>query len=320
MIVSIDSTASLTLIDGIPNQQRRNRNMLFESTIPMEIAQLLLSLLLGWGLDTELDSISESTLGLLKPLVPVSFGQISRSGYMSVMSPTWRPKKHPISSAQNEDLSLRERVKVFTSLLHWEISSSITTNHLLAIIALANTLMSMQNATFVPEQERLRRANRPSTRIPPSQDDSYLTQQANSKHGWSLVATMHCVMLHEKLAQTNYQEPLVEALALRWQDRCIEIRDAAQALLLAELSRIGVEGRKQLVDHWATFLPTYSGDAFAIASNQNTGQAPAKETPPKHEEEVEEEGGKEYDEEESIPGKQKEKNLEDVKVVYAQWC
>lgn len=46
----------------------------------MEIAQLLLSLLLGWGLDSELDQISETRLGLLKPLVPVTFGQLSRSG------------------------------------------------------------------------------------------------------------------------------------------------------------------------------------------------------------------------------------------------
>lgn len=59
---------------------RKNRNVLFESTIPMEVAQLLLSLLLGWGLDIELDQISESRLGLLKPLVPVSFGQLSKSG------------------------------------------------------------------------------------------------------------------------------------------------------------------------------------------------------------------------------------------------
>ncbi|CAG7815558.1 unnamed protein product [Allacma fusca] len=297
-----NSTASLGLIDGMPNQ-RRNRNMLFESTIPMEIAQLLLSLLLGWGLDGELDTISEGRLGLLKPLVPVSFGQISRGGFMSVMSPTWRPRQQLIS--QSDDLSLTQRVKEFTSLLHWEISSSITTNHLLAIIALANTLMSMQNATFVPEQERLRRANRPSTRSQPSQDDNYVTQQAASKHGWSLVATMHCVMLHEKLAQTNYQEPLVESLALRWQDRCVEVRDAAQALLLAELSRIGVEGRKQLVDHWALFLPTYTGDAFAIASipsggGSGGGQAPGRELLSKPEEEGDDEASKEYDEEETL--------------------
>lgn len=82
---------------------------------------------------------------------------------MSLMSPTWKPPSvtAPANATNNfetEKLSLR--VKSFTSKMHWEISHSLTTNHLLTIVALANTLMSMQNATFVPEQERVRRANR----------------------------------------------------------------------------------------------------------------------------------------------------------------
>jgi len=127
----------------------------------MEIAQLLLSLLLGWGLDTELDAICESRLGLLRPLVPVTFGVISKGGYMSLMSPTWKPVvKSKIEEQLKITSSLSQRVKWFTSRTHWEISRSLTTNHLLTIIALANTLMSMQNATFIPEQERVRKAHR----------------------------------------------------------------------------------------------------------------------------------------------------------------
>jgi len=86
------------------------------------------------------------------------------TGYMSLMSPTWKPptvSQAPAPAPANvEAEKLSQRVKTFTSKLHWEISHSLTTNHLLTIVALANTLMSMQNATFVPEQERLRRANR----------------------------------------------------------------------------------------------------------------------------------------------------------------
>lgn len=78
------------------------------------------------------------------------------------MSPTWRPPAAVAKAIESEidTEKLSQRVKAFTSKLHWEISHSLTTNHLLTIVALANTLMSMQNATFVPEQERLRRANR----------------------------------------------------------------------------------------------------------------------------------------------------------------
>lgn len=280
-----DSSASLAgLASDGSGSTRRNRNLLFESSIPMEIAQLLLSMLLGWGLDQELDSICEARLGLLKPLVPICFGQISKGGYMSLMSPTWKPTdvRSKLEEALKFQSSLSQRVKWFTSRTHWEVSCSLTTNHLLAIVALANTLMSMQNATFVAEQERIRKANRPSTKgtgqIQPQQDDGYISQQAASKHGWSLVATLHCVMLHEKLKLSNcYKEPLVETLALRWQDRCVEVRDAAQALLLAELSRIGVEGRKKLVDLWAPYLPNLSVDPFS--TNVNATQMGQQGTP-----------------------------------------
>ncbi len=85
----------------------------------------------------------------------------SFAGYMSLMSPTWKPAtKTKLEDVLKITSTLSQRVKWFTSRTHWEISNSMTTNHLLTIVALANTLMSMQNATFVPEQERVRRANR----------------------------------------------------------------------------------------------------------------------------------------------------------------
>jgi len=60
-------------------------------------------------------------------------------------------------------------------------------------------------------------------------------------------------------------------LARRWQDRSVEIREAAQALLLAELERIGGEGRKILVDEWATYLPVYADPFTVIGSSLNIG-------------------------------------------------
>lgn len=39
-----------------------------------------MSLLYAWGLDSEVDKICESKLGLLRPMIPVSFGVISKGG------------------------------------------------------------------------------------------------------------------------------------------------------------------------------------------------------------------------------------------------
>ena len=53
-----------------------------------EIAQLLLSCAHGWGLNPELDNLCISTLGMLKPVKPLSFGLLTR-GRLALMLPGW---------------------------------------------------------------------------------------------------------------------------------------------------------------------------------------------------------------------------------------
>ena len=96
---------------------------------------------------------------------------------MSLLLPTWQAKcadeldaEKPINSSGNassleadlprELVRLERLTRLFTARTHWELSTTLTSNHLLAIIAMANTLMSMNNATFVPEQERNRKLHR----------------------------------------------------------------------------------------------------------------------------------------------------------------
>jgi len=53
------------------------------------------------------------------------------------------------------------------------------------------------------------------------------------------------------------------------------VREAAQALLLAELGRLGPKGRKALVDSWAQFLPSYSSAdtlGFPSGTSQSSSQ------------------------------------------------
>lgn len=128
-----------------------------ETTHVMEVAQLILSLIHSWGLDSKLDSICEIELGLLRPTVPISFGVLSKGGYMSLLLPTWQnslmcnKEKHPTLKTQN-DLNI-----LFTSRLHWELSATMTSNHLLTMVALSNTLMSMNMASFLEKYRALER-------------------------------------------------------------------------------------------------------------------------------------------------------------------
>lgn len=69
-------------------------------------------------------------------------------------------------------------------------------------------------------------------------------------------------------------------MARRWQHHCIEIREAAQQILLGELGRMGKKGRKQLVESWAQFLPLYTHtEPIAQQLPSGTPQPSAPGTP-----------------------------------------
>merc|ERR1712218_773428 len=105
----------------------RPNSLQLEINLTLEIGQLLLSLLHAWGLDKDLDKVAASKLGLLRPKLPVSFRLVSRCGGMSLLLPTWTPPP-PIGLPPP-----------------------------LSLIAITNTLTSVSNASFVPEQERRRK-------------------------------------------------------------------------------------------------------------------------------------------------------------------
>ncbi|KAK9306438.1 hypothetical protein QLX08_002939 [Tetragonisca angustula] len=277
--------------EATKNNLKRNGTF-SEPNATMEVAQLILSLLHAWGIDPDLDRVCEGKLGLLRPMVPVSFGVLSKGGYMSLLLPTWQTQLEPIGEPTTQleqrlpvELVRQERLtRAFTARAHWELSTTLTSNHLLAVVALANTLMSMNNATFVPEQERNRKMHRPGNRstvnwnkAEEENEEIYTAQQAQIKQGWSLLATLHCVLLPDKIVSQGgvktFKRPQVEMMARRWQHQCLEIREAAQALLLAELGRMGPKGRKTLVDSWSQYLPMYSTQE-PIVSSQSQNQSP----------------------------------------------
>uniref|UniRef100_A0A4W3HEQ0 WD repeat domain 7 n=1 Tax=Callorhinchus milii TaxID=7868 RepID=A0A4W3HEQ0_CALMI len=231
---------------------------LLEYNLTMDTAKLFMSCLHAWGLNEELDEVCLNRLGMLKPHCPVSFGLLSRGGHMSLMLPGSKQIAYKTLDGALET----GKVQVLGNSTY-NVSRAVTTQHLLSLISLANTLMSMTNATFIGDHMKKlsQRPQKPSTLemtkgkpLPPFCSSAL---QGQIKQGWSQLTVMHCVMLPDHLGQDNFRPPLLEMLARRWQDRCLEVRGAAQALLLAELGRIGKEGRKETIDSWAPYLPQY---------------------------------------------------------------
>ena len=119
----------------------------------------------------------------------------------------------------------------------------------------------------------------------PAVDSGFGKQQEQIKAGWSLLSTLHCVLLSDKvkaLGSPSYKKLQVELLAVKWQDRCLQVeyhaflvanflpsvflvanfflcdsggqffsqvRLAAQELLVAELKNLGSQVQIQYYQH-----------------------------------------------------------------------
>uniref|UniRef100_A0A8C5TP49 WD repeat-containing protein 7 n=1 Tax=Malurus cyaneus samueli TaxID=2593467 RepID=A0A8C5TP49_9PASS len=253
---------------------------LLEYNLTMDTAKLFMSCLHAWGLNSVLDELCLDRLGMLKPHCTVSFGLLSRGGHMSLMLPGYN---QPVGKAALEELGRKMSMSEGLGKGTYGVSRAVTTQHLLSVISLANTLMSMTNATFIGDHMKKgpTRPPRPGTpemtKVKPPPPMSSHAAQGQIKQGWSQLAAMHCVMLPDLLGLEKFRPPLLEMLARRWQDRCLEVREAAQALLLAELRRIEQAGRKETIDAWAPYLPQYMDSVISpgvTTEALQTGTAP----------------------------------------------
>ena len=135
----------------------------------------MISCLHTWGLDSSTDDVCYERLGLLKPVQPVSFGLLTREGRISMALPGWydevsiqRSKMEVINLLDDSPIEIGDSTTntcedanesgVSTSLCyrsHWLMSSALSTLHLVGLVSVANTLMSMNQVSFVVEEKRL---------------------------------------------------------------------------------------------------------------------------------------------------------------------
>ncbi|CAK5091489.1 unnamed protein product [Meloidogyne enterolobii] len=164
------------------------------------------------------------------------------------------------------------------------MSKTLTTIHLLAVVSLSNTLMALKNRYYY-NSKRMSLRRSPSSKS--TEEQLSECESHKVKQSWSNIAALHCILLPERIKPKNsYASPKLDMLARKWQDSCIEIRDAAHALLIRELNRLGPEGfflnhyyfnfffflnkgRQQLIKKWANFLPVLLDQSISIFSTQN---------------------------------------------------
>ncbi|XP_031568351.1 WD repeat-containing protein 7-like [Actinia tenebrosa] len=288
-----------SLLSKKPSESKRKTNLSMQPVDEtLDVAQLMISALHSWGLDSSMDEVCVERLGLLRPTKPISFGLMTRGGRLSLMFPGWygeESNEEPKISESMPRLLAEEIVRKRRtssnvsedkfSHSRWQLSSALTTLHLVGLVSVANTLMSMNQVSFITSEKRLALLTNASRDIPMSsssyEDDNEgiprsaskdsdvqlaMNHRAHIKAGWSQLAALHCCLLADLLRVPSYKPPLLHLLARRWQDRCLEVREAAQAILLAELRRIGFECRKKVVETWAPQLPKKLEDPSVAGS------------------------------------------------------
>jgi hypothetical protein len=264
----------------------------------VNIVRLLLSCLHAWSLDDELDESCEEVLGLVRPSRPVSFGLLSKGQCLSLVLPGWNLKtqlqmndqSNPRSTIGGNITPLKEDTDItreatptedllaaaspqakdstpegfsFDQKYHirWQLSHSLTTQHLLTMVSVTNTLMNQSVGAHVLASSSGVRKHKQSESEDSDWSDSEesQTQRDNQIRAvWSQVAALHCVMLPERM-EGRFTPPHLPVLASRFLDPCQAIREASQALLQAELRRIQAKGRKNLVMQWASRLQSPAG-------------------------------------------------------------
>jgi len=111
----------------------------------ISIVRLLLSCLHAWDLDSDLDKACICQLGLVKPTRPLSYGLLSRGHCLSLVLPGWGI--HKIIEKEQGDVTLEKKCAQLNAVmtahqLRWQLSQSLTTQHLLTVVSITNTLMN----------------------------------------------------------------------------------------------------------------------------------------------------------------------------------
>ena len=190
----------------------------------IHMIRLMLSCLHAWRLDQELDDSCEQVLGLVRPAKPVSFGLLSKGGCMSLVLPGWglRTRLHrsdstPQQPTSDPELSLDNAVALADSSsscsspgagvmtytfdqkyhLRWQLSRALTTQHLLTMVSITNTLMNQSiGAHQLASSSAIRQRVTSHEEDSDSDGDDQTVWDNQIRAVWSRVRLSVCLSVH----------------------------------------------------------------------------------------------------------------------------
>ena len=109
--------------------------------------------------------------------------------------------------------------------VRWQMSRSLTTQHLLTVVSITNTLMNQSAGAHAlsSSARRVHRKAAPGSDEESDESDGYDSGTVRDDNiiraVWSRIAALHCVMLPERMDK-YFRSPHLPVLAARFMDPC----------------------------------------------------------------------------------------------------
>ncbi|XP_049981794.1 WD repeat-containing protein 72 isoform X2 [Alexandromys fortis] len=212
-----------------------------DSSLIIDMAKLFLSCVLPWGVDKELDSLCTRHLSILKLQGPVSLGLASNEDLFSLMLPGWDACSSEMKEYSGVNLFSRKVLELsnkYTATLpnqtgiprglenHCDaLQQSDTIAYLLSRLFLVNKLVNMP------------------LDLPCEIDRPFKMESVHNKGKFpgSDILSMSSFYGHLKNGRNEYHTPEADISLLKliscWRDQAVQVTEAIQAVLLAEVQQ-----------------------------------------------------------------------------------
>ncbi|XP_058012370.1 WD repeat-containing protein 72 isoform X2 [Ahaetulla prasina] len=237
----VHTGGTLELSDGIKRRKKaksskkikRQSSRKTSPTVATEAAKLLLSCFFPWGVNRELDGLCVQYLGILRLFSPVSFGLLSKN-YLTLMLPGW-------NSANPERMEKQQEVvNLFSSkVLHLHSKYYSVTQEQ------AGKKNGWKNTVTSPEQRLVlayllsrmslvqRIINRPSEKTSLMKCNKWRPAASLVLDDLNLESSPHMLRFPVCEADNHSFVKLISC----WRDQSVEVMEATQATLLAEVEQ-----------------------------------------------------------------------------------
>ncbi|XP_030045094.1 WD repeat-containing protein 72 isoform X2 [Microcaecilia unicolor] len=204
-----------------------------------DTAKLLLSCLFPWGVDKELDNLCIKHLGILRLQYPVSFGLVSNESHVSLMLPGWNhanydaAKEHTLKNLFSKkvmDLS-NKYINVIQSGEKNTGNGTVGTE---IIIHLLGKIFFVSRMIKIPVGSEQIGRNNSRQKLEP-----FRNKGKNSENFTSSFPALYGVSQQNrhKFHFHDTDHTSLEKLISSWRDQSVEVIEAVQAVLLAEVQR-----------------------------------------------------------------------------------